>query len=199
MISGTATWPGARLEQVVLTAADFQPGVLYDRIVDHSVRPDGAGPPSAMLSKPQGCSDALTAAIAKTAERGPGTAATYGVSCDGSRMQFTVLTSRLDLDLLAAEATRCENYQVYFDPSSEGIPITTVRLPSPREGTLVYKQSSTLNGFTQSTHAGFASVGSMSVFGIAVSLDDSSIGVKASLPQTFLNIVVRQADRLKSV
>ena len=30
-ISGTATWPGARLERVVLTAADFPPGVQYDR------------------------------------------------------------------------------------------------------------------------------------------------------------------------
>jgi hypothetical protein len=30
-ISGTATWPGARLERVVLTAADFPTGVQYDR------------------------------------------------------------------------------------------------------------------------------------------------------------------------
>ena len=32
-IAGTATWPGARLDKVVLTAADFPPGVQYDRIV----------------------------------------------------------------------------------------------------------------------------------------------------------------------
>ncbi len=31
-IAGTATWPGARLEKVVLTAADFPPGVQYDRL-----------------------------------------------------------------------------------------------------------------------------------------------------------------------
>ncbi len=32
-IEGTATWPGARLEKAVLTAADFPQGVQYDRIV----------------------------------------------------------------------------------------------------------------------------------------------------------------------
>src|SRR6185437_13059366 len=76
-ISGSPTWPGARLEKVVLTAADLPPGVQYDRIITSPRQPDGAGGPPAMLSDPEGCSDGLTRAIADTAERGPGAAAEY--------------------------------------------------------------------------------------------------------------------------
>ena len=67
-ISGTATWPGARLEKIVLTAADFPPGVQYDSIFRSRGQPDGAGGPPAMMSKPEGCSDGLTRAIARYEE-----------------------------------------------------------------------------------------------------------------------------------
>jgi hypothetical protein len=53
-ISGTATWPGATLEKVVLSAADFPAGVQYDRIFRQEGQPDGAGGPPAMLSSPEG-------------------------------------------------------------------------------------------------------------------------------------------------
>ena len=33
-VAGTATWPGARLDNAVLTPADFPPGVQYDRLVE---------------------------------------------------------------------------------------------------------------------------------------------------------------------
>ena len=46
-IAGTATWPGAKLERVVLTAADFPPGVQYDRLIEKPGQPDGAGGPKA--------------------------------------------------------------------------------------------------------------------------------------------------------
>jgi len=88
-ISGTATWPGARLEKVVLTADDFPAGVHFDRIIRPSGQPDGAGGPPAMLSDPEGCSDGLTRAIADTAERGPGSAAEYIVGYDGARIVIT--------------------------------------------------------------------------------------------------------------
>ena len=42
-VAGTATWPGARLDKAVLTAADFPPGVQYDRLVEEPGTPDGAG------------------------------------------------------------------------------------------------------------------------------------------------------------
>ena len=47
-VSGTATWPGAKLEKVALTAADFPPGVQFDRLVETPGQPDGAGGPPAM-------------------------------------------------------------------------------------------------------------------------------------------------------
>ena len=83
-ISGTPTWPGAKLERALLTAADFPPDVQYDRIIRPPGEPDGAGGPPAMLSNPEGCSDGLTRAIAESAERGPGSAAEYVVAYDGA-------------------------------------------------------------------------------------------------------------------
>ena len=71
-VAGTATWPGAKLEKVVLTAADFPSGVQFDRLVETPGQPDGAGGPPAMLSMPEGCSDGLTRVIAASAERGAG-------------------------------------------------------------------------------------------------------------------------------
>ena len=115
-ISGTATWPGARLEKVVLTAADFPPGVQYDRIIRAARPADGAGGPPAMLSNPEGCSDGLTRAIADSAERGPGSAAEYVVAYDGARIVMTVLTWPLDLDRLAATADRCAQFPDVLRP-----------------------------------------------------------------------------------
>src|SRR4029077_17248406 len=91
-IAGTATWPGARLERVVLTAADFPRGVQYDRITRTPRQPDGADGRPAMLSNPEGCSDGLTRAIANSAERGPGSAAEYVVGYDRARIVMTVVT-----------------------------------------------------------------------------------------------------------
>ena len=65
---------------------------------------------------PKGCSDGLTRLIAARAERGPGSAQKYVVAYDGARMLMTVLSSRLDLDALSAEAQRCAAYQTFFDP-----------------------------------------------------------------------------------
>ena len=56
-VAGAPTWPGATLDKVALTEADFPPGVLYDRVVESPDQPDGAGGPAAMLSKPPGCTD----------------------------------------------------------------------------------------------------------------------------------------------
>ena len=144
-IEGTATWPGARLEKAVLTAADFPQGVQYDRITRESGQADGAGAPPAMLSRPEGCSDGLTRVIADSAERGPGSAAEYVVAYDGARMVITVLTWPLDLDRLAAVADRCAEFETFFDPSTPGIPMTTTRLQTPRADALVYEQTMRLS------------------------------------------------------
>ena len=198
VIAGTPTWPGAKLDKVVLRAADFPPGVQYGRIVDEPGRPDGAGGPPAMLSMPEGCSDGLTRVIADSAERGPGSAAEYIVAYDGARMVMTVLTSSLDLDRLAATAERCAHFEAFFEPSDQGIPITTTRLETPRADALAYQQTMQLNGVDNSVYFSFENVDRMAVFGIAFPTQNPAISVKGTLPQTFLDIAGKQADRARS-
>ena len=197
-IEGTATWPGARLEKAVLTAADFPKGVQYDRILREPGQADGAGAPPAMLSRPEGCSDGLTRVIADSAERGPGSAAEYVVAYDGARMVITVLTWPLDLDRLAAVADRCAEFETFFDPSTPGIPMTTTRLQTPRADALVYEQTMRLSNAAERVYFSFENVGDMAVFGIAFPTPNPAIAVKGSLPQTFLDIVAKQADRAHS-
>jgi hypothetical protein len=198
VITGTATWPGARLERAVLTAADFPPGVQYDRIVSEPGQPDGAGGPPAMISTPEGCSDGLTRVIADSAERGAGSAAEYVVAYDGARIVMTVLTWPLDLGELAATAERCAHFEAFFDRSGPGIPIITTKLATPRVDALVYQQTMRLNDVDSSVFFSFENVGRMAVFGIAFPTPNPSISVKASLPQTFLDITAKQADRARS-
>jgi hypothetical protein len=202
MISGTPSWPGARLQRVVLTAADFPPGVRYDRIVEQPGQPDGAGGPAAMLSKPAGCSNGLTQVIAGSAERGPGSAAKYSVTYDGARILMTVLTWPLPLDQLAATASRCEHFNAYFDPTSEGIPITTTKLPAAGGDSLVYQQTMRLHGAESSVFMSFQNIDRTAVFGIAFPTKQMTteppLPPKASLPQTFLDIVHQQADRVRA-
>lgn len=198
-VTGTATWPGARLEKAVLTAADFPPGVQFDRIVISPGRPDGAGGPPAMLSDPEGCSDGLTRAIADSAERGPGSAAEYVVGYDGARIVMTVLTWSLDLARLADTAERCAQFQTFFDPATPGIPMTTTRLRTPRLDALVYEQTMRLGSETSSAYFSFENIGRMAVFGLAFPTPNASISVKGALPQTFLDIADKQAERAQSV
>lgn len=196
-VAGTATWPGAKLSRTILTADDFPPGVQYDRIVEKPGQPDGEGGPPAMLSKPEGCSDALTKVIAASAERGAGSASKYSVAYDGARIVMTVLTWHLDLDKLAATAERCAEYETFFDPSSEGIPITTTRLQTSRSDALVYQQTMDLSGAKSSVFFSFENVGTMAVFGMAFPTPNPAVAVKGSLPQTFLDISGKQAERLQ--
>ncbi len=196
-VAGTATWPGARLDNAVLTAADFPPGVQYDRLVEEPGTPDGAGGPPAMLSEPSGCSDGLTRVIADSAQRGPGSAAKYVVAYDGVRMMMTVLTWRLDLDRLAAAADRCGHFRAFFDPASEGIPMTTTRLETSRPDALVYQQTMSLGNTDSSVYFSFENVDTMAVFGIAFPTPNPAISVKGALPQTFLDITAKQADRAR--
>ncbi|WP_123023708.1 hypothetical protein [Mycolicibacterium stellerae] len=197
-IAGTATWPGAKLDRTILTAADFPPGVQYDQLIEKPGQPDGEGGPPAMLSRPEGCADGLTRVIAAAAERGAGSASKYVVTYDGARIVMTVLTWNLDLDKLAATADRCASYQTFFDPSSEGIPMTTTRLATPRPDALVYQQTMDLSGVESSVFFSFENVDQMAVFGIAFPTPNPTITVKATLPQTFLEISGKQAERLRN-
>jgi hypothetical protein len=195
-VTGTATWPGARLEKVVLTESDFPAGVQYDRIVDEPAEAGAASGPPPMLSRPEGCSDGLTRVIERSAERGPGSAAKYVAAYDGARVVMTVLTWRLDIDRLAETARRCAEFETFFDPTDAGIPMTTTRIDGPRPDALVYRQTMTLAGVDSSVYFGFENVGTMAVFGIAFPTPNPDISVDGTLPQTFLDIATRQAERI---
>lgn len=197
-VSGTATWPGAVLERALLGAGDFPAGVQYDRIIEDPDQPDGAGEPGPMLSRPQGCSNALTGVIAQTAERGPGSAAKYAVSYDGARIAMTLLSWNLDLDKIAAAANRCARFEAFFDRDSPGIPITTTELPGLEAGGLAYQQSMTLRTATSNIYMAFRNVGPHAVFGIALPAGNPDIEAKAELPQTFLDVFTKQVARIRS-
>ena len=55
-----------------------------------------------------------------------------------------------------------------------------------------------LNSIDSSVYFSFENVDTMAVFGIAFPTPNPSISVKASLPQTFLDIAAKQADRARS-
>jgi uncharacterized protein YceK len=196
VVTGTPTWPGARLQRVVLTAADFPAGVRYDRIVEQPGAPDGEGGPPAMLSTPEGCSDGFTRVIAASAERGPGSAAKYSVSYDGARMVVTVLSWQLDMDAIAATAQRCARYETFFDRSMPGIPMTTTRLAIDRPAALVFEQTMQLGAERTSVYFSFENIGAMAVFAVAFPTPDPTVPVRARLPQTFTDIVGKQANRI---
>ena len=148
-----------------------------------------------MLSKPPGCTDALTNVISQSAERGPGSAVQYSATYDGARMVMTVLSWQLDLDALADEAARCETFQTFFDPQSAGIPMTTTKMPSD-DGTLMYQQTMSLNGRDNSMFMAFANIGPMAMFGLTLPVPNPDITAKATLPQTFQEVVAKQSERL---
>lgn len=197
-VSGTATWPGAVLQQALLTESDFPAGVQYDRIIEKPGEPDGAHEPGSMLSRPQGCANALTNVIRESAERGPGSAAKYTVAYDGARITMTVLSWNLDLDGLTAEAERCAKFEAFFDADSDGVPMTTTALAGMEPGAVGYQQTMNLRGDESSLYMAFQNVGQRAVFGLVFPADDSSISAKASLPQTFLDVFAKQAARLGS-
>ena len=197
-VNGTATWPGAVLQQAVLESGDFPAGVQYRRLEEKPGTPDGADGPGSMLSRPQGCANALTAVIRRTAERGPGSAAKYAVNYDGARIVMTVLSWNLDLGMIKAEADRCAKFEVFFDPHSDGIPMSTAPLSGVPDGALAYQQTMNLSGTESAGYMVFQNVGRRALFGLAFPADNPTISVKASLPQTFLEIFAKQADRLRA-
>lgn len=197
-VEGTATWPGAFLQRALLEGGDFPPGVQYDRITEQSGQPDGAEGPGSMLSRPQGCANALTNVIRQSAERGPGSAAKYVVSYDGARIFMTLLSWNLDLEKITAEAERCATFEAFFDPSSAGIPMTTTAMDGMPDGAVGYRQTMNLNGSESSGFMMFQNIGGRSVFGFAFPSDNPTIPVKAALPQTFLEIFGQQAEKVRS-
>ncbi|BBZ75219.1 hypothetical protein MANY_05560 [Mycolicibacterium anyangense] len=196
-VAGTATWPGATLARVALTAADVPAGVQFARIPENPGKPDGAGGPPSMLSRPEGCANALTNVIAQSAERGPGSALKYVVGYNGARILMTVVSWPLDMDKLRAAAQRCAQFEALFDRAGPGIPITTTELPGAPDGVLAYQQTMKLGGASSSVYMAFENVGKLAVFGTAFPTPNPGIPVKASLPQTFLDLFAKQSAKMR--
>jgi hypothetical protein len=182
----------------MLSDADFPSDVEYKRIRESPGQPDGLGQPGSMLSRPEGCANALTNVIGKSAERGPGSAAKYSVSYDGARVLMTVLSWNLDLEKLAAEAGRCAKFEAFFDPSAEGIPIATTELSGVGPGVLGYQQTMQLGNSSNSVYMAFENIGGHAMIGLAFPAPDRRIAAKATLPQTFLDILNRQAAKMRA-
>ena len=72
LISGTPTWPGAKLEKVLLSESDFPAGVQYTRMREVPGQPDNMGGSPPMLSLQWGCSVGPTDVITDTPAPGPG-------------------------------------------------------------------------------------------------------------------------------
>ena len=73
--------------------------------------------------------------------------------------------------------------------------MTTTRLQTSRPDALAYQQTMRLSNVDSSVYFAFENIGRMAVFGIAFPTPNPNIPVKAALPQTFLDIVAKQADR----
>ena len=201
-VAGSATWPGAVLQRALLEESDFPAGVEYGRITERSGQSDGSDGPGSMLSRPQGCANALTNVIKQSGERsseiGPGSAAKYVVAFDGARIVMTLLSWNLDLEALKAAADRCAQFEAFFDPNSEGIPMTTTALPGVDDGALAYQQTMKLGNSESSVYMAFRNVGERAVFGVAFPVDNPAISAKASLPQTFLDAFTEQVNKLQA-
>ena len=131
-------------------------------------------------------------------QRGPGSAVKYAAGYDGARIVVTLLSWQLDLAKLRAAAERCAAFEAFFDPASEGIPITTTELGGLEPDALAYQQTMTLDDASSSVYMAFQNVGSRAVFGVAFPTPNPRLEAKASLPQTFLDIFGKQVTKMRA-
>jgi hypothetical protein len=111
---------------------------------------------------------------------------------------MTLLSWNLDLDALKAAAERCASFEAFFDPVSEGIPISTTELAGLGPGALAYQQTMSLGDASSSVYMAFQNVGRRAVFGVAFPGLNPQIEAKASLPQTFLDVFSKQVGKLRA-
>ncbi|MBV8930258.1 MAG: hypothetical protein JO152_14145, partial [Mycobacteriaceae bacterium] len=98
--------------------------------------------------------------------------------------------------------SRCEHFNAYFDRGSEGIPITTTKLPGARPHQLLYQQTMRLANKDTSVYMSFENIDRMAVFGMAfpakhLDANEPTLA-KAALPQTFIDVVNKQSDKVRA-
>ncbi len=199
-VTGTATWPGARIAQSLLTADELPPGTKYDRVVAD------LGPVTVnnqqvvvggMPSNPQGCADGLSPRLANAGKAGPENTARYIARFNGANIIVSLLRDTIDLTNVKDVATRCAKYEVFFDKSSPGTPMTTEPVQDGPVGVLTYKQTMIMPRGTTSRYMAFANVHGVAMVATSFDLRDPSVKAVATMPQTFLDIVAKQVDKIE--
>lgn len=61
---------------------------------------------------------------------------------------------------------------------------------------MLYQQTINLRGAESSVYMAFANIGPMAMIGLSLPVDNPDIGAKATLPQTFLDVVGSQSERI---
>ncbi|SID43342.1 Uncharacterised protein [Mycobacteroides abscessus subsp. abscessus] len=95
-VAGTATWPGARIAQSLLTADELPEGTKYDRVVA-DLGPMTVNSQSqqvvvgGMPSNPQGCADGLSPRLANAGKAGPENTARYIARFNGANIIVSLL------------------------------------------------------------------------------------------------------------
>lgn len=162
-VAGTATWPGARIAQSLLTADELPEGTKYDRVVA-DLGPMTVNSQSqqvvvgGMPSNPQGCADGLSPRLANAGKAGPENTARYIARFNGANIIVSLLRDTIDLTNVKDVATRCAKYEVFFDTNSPGTPMTTEPVQGGPVGVLTYKQTMIMPKGTTSRYMAFANV-----------------------------------------
>ncbi|MBB4853694.1 hypothetical protein HNP40_001060 [Mycobacteroides chelonae] len=198
-MSGTATWPGARIAQALLTADELPAGTKYDRVVADPgpVTVNNQQVVGAMPSNPPGCADGLSPRLANAGRAGPENTARYIARFNGANIIVSLLRDSIDLTNVKTVATRCAQYEVFFDKSSPGTPMITEPVQGGPVGVLVYKQTMIMPRGTTSRYMAFANVDGVAMVATSFDLRDPSVTATATMPRTFLDIVAKQADKIE--
>ena len=198
-VSGTATWPGARIAQSLLTADELPQGAKYDRVVADPgpVTVNNQQVIGAMPSNPQGCADGLSPRLANAGRAGPENTARYIARFNGANIIVSLLRDTIDLANVQAVASRCAKYEVFFDKSSPGTPMITDPVQGGPVGVLVYKQTMIMPKGTTSRYMAFANIRGVAMVATSFDLRDPSVKAVATMPHTFLDIVAKQVDKIE--
>ncbi|SHW68121.1 Uncharacterised protein [Mycobacteroides abscessus subsp. abscessus] len=103
----------------------------------------------------------------------------------------------IDLTNVKDVATRCAKYEVFFDTNSPGTPMTTEPVQGGPVGVLTYKQTMIMPKGTTSRYMAFANVRGVAMVATSFDLRDPSVKATATMPQTFLDIVGKQVDKIE--
>ncbi len=198
-VTGTATWPGARIAQSLLTADELPQGTKYDRVVADlgPVTVNNQQVVGAMPSNPQGCADGLSPRLANAGRAGPENTARYIARFNGANIIVSLLRDTIDLANVKEVATRCATYEVFFDKSSPGTRMITEPVQGGPVGVLTFKQTMIMPKGSTSRYMAFANVQGVAMVATSFDLRDPSVKATATMPQTFLDIVAKQVDKIE--